>query len=424
MYKFLHAADIHLDSPMQNLAQYDGAPVETLREATRKALDRMVELAIEEKVAFVLIAGDLYDGDWKDFNTPQYLRRKLSELGREGIRVFIVQGNHDAQSQMKKASRLTLPENVYLFDVKQPETVELEELSVAIHGQGFAKRDIEDDLSVHYPEAKPGWLNIGLLHTSCGAFAAHDSYAPSTVSGLAAKGYDYWALGHIHQRQVLHKDDPWIVYPGNLQGRHVNESGAKGCAIVIAEDDRIVDMTHEPCDVLRWARCEVDVSGCDDGDEVLHAVEAVLEGELEAAEGLPLAVRVVLTGATKAHMAVSLYRRHWEEKLRDQTSLRFGEMIWLEKVKVRTRAGIDKAAAMGRDDPLGQLLRSIDAGGDDLFGSLDSLRAEVGKVLDLVPPESRLDEPPLNLDDPEQLERLIEEAKELLIPLLLERGGE
>ncbi|WP_419619235.1 metallophosphoesterase family protein, partial [Thiolapillus sp.] len=151
--KFIHAADIHLDSALHGLERYEGAPVDEIRSATRRAFDNLIELAIEEEVAFILLAGDLYDGDWKDYNTGLYFMQHMARLCDAGIRVFIVAGNHDAASQITK--HLRLPDNVTLFSTKHPETVVLEDLNVAIIGQGFATRAVTDDLSQAYPQGDP-----------------------------------------------------------------------------------------------------------------------------------------------------------------------------------------------------------------------------------------------------------------------------
>lgn len=229
MFKFIHAADIHLDSPLRGLARYEGAPVAELRSATRQALEGLIRTAIEEEVAFVLLAGDLYDGDWRDYNTGLFFASQMSKLRKVGIKVFLISGNHDAQSQITKTIRL--PDNVRQLSTRKPETVLLENVGVAIHGRGFATRAVTEDISATYPDARAGYFNIGMLHTSANGREGHEPYAPCTVQGLAAKGYDYWALGHVHKREVL-SEDPWIVFSGNIQGRHIREQGAKGCSLV------------------------------------------------------------------------------------------------------------------------------------------------------------------------------------------------
>ena len=259
-FKFLHAADIHLDSSLHGLERYDGAPVEEIRSATRRAFDNLIELAIDQKVAFVLLAGDLYDGDWKDYNTGLYFMQRMARLREAGIKVFMVAGNHDAASQITKSLRL--PDNVTLFAAQSPEQVILQDLNVVIHGQSFARRAVTDDISLAYPQGNSQQFNIGLLHTCLDGKPGHEPYAPCTVDGLRSKGYKYWALGHVHQREVV-SQDPWIIFPGNIQGRHIRETGSKGCTLVTVDNAEVVNVEHHKLDVMRWFFCELDVSGID-----------------------------------------------------------------------------------------------------------------------------------------------------------------
>ena len=227
--KFIHAADIHLDSALHGLERYEGAPVDEIRSATRRAFDNLVDLAIDEEVQFVLLVGDLYDGDWKDYNTGLYFVDRMHRLREAGIRVFVVAGNHDAASQITK--HLRLPENVTLFSTKHPEQAVLDDLDVAIYGQGFATRAVTDDISQAYPQGDPQLFNIGLLHTCLDGKPGHEPYAPCTIDGLRSKGYQYWALGHVHKREVI-SEEPWIVFPGNIQGGSDTPAGwASGISI-------------------------------------------------------------------------------------------------------------------------------------------------------------------------------------------------
>ena len=197
MFKFLHAADIHLDSPLRGLAQYPGAPVEQIRQATRRALENLVDLAIREKVAFVLIAGDLYDGDRDDYNSVLFFNQQMKRLDVEGIGVFVIRGNHDAANRM--TTRLNPPSNVTVFPDDEPLSAPLDELKVMIHGQGFATESVLTDLSRDYPPGAEEYFNIGLLHTCAGGVEGHDDYAPCKYDVLKSKRYQYWALGHVHQ---------------------------------------------------------------------------------------------------------------------------------------------------------------------------------------------------------------------------------
>ena len=257
MFSFLHAADIHLDSPLKGLEEYQDAPLEQIRIAARRAFDNLVDLAVEEKVAFVLLAGDLYDGDWKDYNTGIYFLSRMGRLQDAGIRVFMVSGNHDAASQITRSLRL--PGNVTLFPYRHAGTHILDDYGVALYGQSFSDRSVTADLTGNYPQGNPAFFNIGLLHTSLNGRTGHEPYAPCTLDALRSKGYQYWALGHVHQREEV-SSDPWVVFPGTIQGRHIRETGSKGCTLVRVQDERVVSVEHRELDVLRWVLCRVDAA--------------------------------------------------------------------------------------------------------------------------------------------------------------------
>ncbi len=210
--------------------------MDRIRGATRRALENLVHLAIDEDAKFVLLAGDLYDGDWRDYSTAPFLSAQMSKLRQHAIRVFAVSGNHDAESQISRL--LNMPDNVTVFSTRAPQTRLLEELGVAIHGQGLPRRAIPEDLTVSYPSRLKGMFNIGLLHTSATGCEGHATYAPCTLDGLRSRQYDYWALGHVHNREVL-CTEPWIVFSGNIQGRHVREPGPKGCTLVTVRDGQV-----------------------------------------------------------------------------------------------------------------------------------------------------------------------------------------
>ena len=176
MFKFLHAADIHLDSPLRGLDRYEGAPADQIRGATRRAFENLVEVALREEVALVVLAGDLYDGDWRDFNTGLFFVKQMARLKEAGIPAYAVSGNHDATSRITR--RLPLPENVHVFPTGEATTVRLEGVDVAIHGQSFAEQCTTEDLAKNYPAAVSGVFNLGVLHTSMTGRDGHGSYAP------------------------------------------------------------------------------------------------------------------------------------------------------------------------------------------------------------------------------------------------------
>jgi len=415
MFKFIHAADIHLDSPLRGLARYEGVPAAELRAATRQALEGLIRTAIEEEVAFVLLAGDLYDGDWRDYNTGLFFASQMSKLRKAGIKVFLISGNHDAQSQITKTIRL--PDNVRQLSTRKPETVLLEDVGVAIHGRGFAKRAVTEDISATYPAAREGYFNIGMLHTSANGREGHEPYAPCTVPGLAAKGYGYWALGHVHKREVL-SEDPWIVFSGNIQGRHIREQGAKGCSLVMVEDGAVGTVEHRALDVVRWHDVQVDATDADDGDEILERVGQAIQKKIGEDEDVLHAVRVTISGCCGAHVQLQADVNCWINQIRAIGTDVSNGQVWIEKVRIQTRAEIDPERIRAREDAISGLLKSVEDLGsiDEAMEALDGDLAALRKKL---PTELQSGEEALDLDSPAKREQLLAEIQQILIPRLL-----
>jgi DNA repair exonuclease SbcCD nuclease subunit len=418
--RFVHAADIHLDSPLRGLDRYEGAPAGRFRDATRHALENLVELCLVERVDFLVIAGDLYDGNWKDYKTGLFFAAQMAKLRAGGVRVFLVRGNHDAESQITRTLRL--PENVHVFDGQRAETVRLESLGVALHGQSFVNRVVSDDLAAAYPDALPGLFNLGVLHTSATGRPGHDTYAPCTLETLRGRGYDYWALGHVHKREVL-SEEPYVLYPGNLQGRHARETGEKGATLVSVEGGRIVSVEPRALDVVRWAVCEVDAAGALSTDEVLDRVRDALTRAAFAADGRMLAARVLLTGATRIHAALAGDVDRWHNEIRNLANdLGGGEGVWVEKIRLETRAALDLADLAEREDAVGQLVRAL----AELRSDEAAQRALLESVAELKPkllPELREGDDGLRLDDPQLVAALLDDVEQLLLPRLLRGEG-
>lgn len=332
--RFIHTADIHLDSPLRGLSAYQDAPAEQLRGATREAFRQLVTLAIEERVDFIVIAGDLYDGDWPDFNTGLFFCAEMGRLQRAGIPAFVLFGNHDAESHMTRALRL--PDNVRRFSANGCEVHRLEHLKVALHGRSFKKRDTPENLLTSYGEPLRGYVNIGVLHTALEGHADHASYAPCTLEQLHAKGYDYWALGHVHEHRVW-TGRSTICFPGNLQGRSIRETGRRGAVMVTIEDDAPPQLERLYLDVLRWEQVAVDVSACDSLDAVGRAISRALAQLLELDAQVPRALRLTLQGECAAHG--ELFQRGGELRAHVLAELAAlaPERLWLEKVRLDTR---------------------------------------------------------------------------------------
>lgn len=420
MFKFIHSADIHLDSPLKGLELPEDAPHDQIRAATRLALDNMVDLAIREKVSFVVVAGDLYDGDWRDFNTGLFFNQRMAKLRDADIRVFVVSGNHDAASQISKSLRL--PDNVHVFPARNPGSVVIDDLNVAIHGQSYATRSVIDNISVNYPLATSGYFNIGLLHTALSGRDGHEPYAPCTEDGLRGKGYQYWALGHVHHREEV-LCDPWIVFPGNIQGRHIRETGVKGCTLVTVDENQVSQVEHVALDVLRWNLCQVDVNASANTDEVYERVQKDFEKILTEGEGRPIIVRLELQGTTAAHQKLHAQSAYWTEEFRGLAANLGGSGIWLEKVRLKTREQIDPETLMQGDTPIGMLLANLRDIAIDVE-KLPDLDPEMATLLNRLPAELRGGEDPFDPTNPIQWGEIISDVKDLLVARLLNVEGQ
>lgn len=419
MYKFIHAADIHLDSPCRGLQRYESAPVEALRTATRAAFSNLIELAVKEQAEFLLLAGDLYDGDWKDYNTGLFMAAQMARLQRADIRVFIVTGNHDASSRITR--HLAFPDNVTFFSTSQPESIALPNLNTVIHGQGFQSQTQTEDLAAGFPAPKPDGLNIGLLHTSLDGRPGHEPYAPTTMETLLSKGYDYWALGHVHKREVL-SESPWIVFPGNLQGRHARETGPKGATVVCVENGIIADATHHDLDDVRWEVFEIDCSTIRNGGELLNHMHDTFETAANASDSRVLAVRIRLTGATEAHSELSGDLEHWINQIR-ANAIEASDRIWIEKVLLETTSPMDLDSLKSVDGPAGALARTLGELEAGDAASLDhplweDLKDTFHDLLRALPAEYHTLDDAIQWDDPASAATLIRDVKQLLLPRL------
>ncbi|MEP6652539.1 MAG: DNA repair exonuclease [Myxococcales bacterium] len=441
--KFVHAADLHLDSPLRGLERYEGAPVERMRGATRRAFENLIELCLAEDVAFLLLAGDIFDGDWKDYGTGLFFIAQLARLGQAGIPTYLVRGNHDAASQITRY--LPLPADVHELGSRQAETKVLETPrgAVAIHGQSFATRAVTEDLAVDYPLPVRGLFNIGLLHTCVEGRVGHEPYAPCSVAGLTAKGYDYWALGHVHAREVLARD-PWIVFPGNLQGRHAGETGPKGATLVVVEDGRVTAVEARALDVVRWVRCEVDAVDCASAEDAIDAARAALGSAFAQGDGRLVAAPVTLRAGATVHRALVADAEHWKQQLRAIALDVAGDGLWVERVRFKAggeqQQGVvltDAAhgngnanrngnrGAAGDEDAVAQFVTALrNLRRDDV--ELAKLSDEFLELKRKLPSELRegIGDEALRLDDADTLRRLLDEVESLVVGRLAGRHGD
>ena len=362
-FKFLHAADIHLDSPLHGLSRYEGLPVDEIRSATRAAFDNLVQCAIDEDVDFVVIAGDLFDGDWRDMGTGLYFAKAMGRLDQAGIPAFLLAGNHDAASVISRT--VPWPPNVRLFGSRRPETHRLPELSVAVHGQSFSTPAVTENLVLAYPPAEPHAFNIGMLHTALAGRPGHADYAPCSFEELKSRGYDYWALGHVHEFEVV-STEPHVIFPGNVQGRTIRETGAKGAVLVAVDDGEVASVERIELDVIRWVRLDVNCAGAR-MDEVGDLLRSALVGLHGAnASGRPLIARVTLCGETVEAGALHDSAATLRDDVRAIASS-ISPALFVEKVRVEVTEPARTGLVVG--DDLGAMIDEA-ASDPDLIDAL------------------------------------------------------
>lgn len=384
-FRFVHAGDLHLDSPLVGLSQRSRDVAERIDNASRRAFNNLISLATEEECSFVLIAGDVFDGNWRDYRTGLFFVDGMRRLKNANIPAFIVLGNHDAENRF--ASRLKFAENVHLFSHKKAEIQRIEQLAVAVHGRSFPQRDVLENLALTYPPPVEGFFNIGLLHTACTGRVGYDPYAPCTIEQLVNHGYDYWALGHIHDYEQLN-ENPHVVYSGNLQGRQLRESGAKGAVLVTVEEGVITDVKHRALDIIRWDIADVDVSGATD----LHSIEDLTRARLrkcvDAAEGRAVAARVRLFGETNLYGELLKSRSAVAEEIQT-VAADISPDLWIERLQLDTT----RPACVPLVDPtvsgkMKEVMRDLSSGAP----SAQRLEALLADVKSKMPAAARVDE--------------------------------
>ncbi|WP_106498108.1 metallophosphoesterase family protein [Lentibacillus sp. Marseille-P4043] len=297
---FLHAADLHLDSPFKGLARIPEEIFKEVQESTFIALDRLVNVAINKQVNFVLLVGDLFDNEKQSLKGQIHLRDAFEKLKRHHIYVYLSYGNHDYLNGNHYP--ITYPENVFTF---QQETIQHflyeqnGETLASIYGFSYENRAVHDNKAIEFPELNDAIpFHIAMLHGSLQSNTEHDVYAPFQLSDLSKQHFDYWALGHIHKREILSVNPP-IIYPGNIQGRNRKESGEKGCYHVVLNEVGAATTSFIPLQALCFENVSVDISECDQPHQLEIAIQHAL---VEQYHNLgPILVSLTLTSTNPEH---------------------------------------------------------------------------------------------------------------------------
>lgn len=350
-FRFIHTADIHLDSPLRSLALRNADLAELIGDATRQALVRIVDLCLEEQVDALVIAGDLYDGDQTSMKTARFLAGQLQRLHGAGIATFVIRGNHDALSRITK--ELILPESAKVFTGRS-EVIEGEygDLRVAVHGLSFAQQHAPESLLPKYKPPVADAVNIGIMHTSLAGAPGHDLYAPCNVSDLHGSGFDYWALGHVHLRHQ-HAGSRAVVMPGMPQGRDVNEAGEKTVSLVTIRDDRSIVVEERLTSIAQFERLAVDLSAATSWREVVDLAERAIAGARDRTRSEYLVARLRLAGATPLSW---LIRRDRDLLLTELQHRAEGlGRSWVEKLEIATSEPSVSTTGGVAADPVAEL---------------------------------------------------------------------
>ena len=406
-FRFLHAADLHLDTPFTGMRRVDASLVATLRDATTRAFDNLVKAALEHSVAFVVIAGDIYDGPERGVRAQLVFRNGLDRLAQTGIPSFVVHGNHDPVEDGWSAVR-KWPDGVTVFGPESVATVPVErdgQTLALIHGISYARRETRDNLALGFRRDRAECFQVGVLHCNAGAHADYAPYSPCSVDDLMSAGLDYWALGHVHVRHFLYEGSPWIAYPGNLQGLSPkpSELGAKGALLVDVDDGQVASVDFLPLDVVRFDAFDLDIAELVDVAGLIDALVGAARERAATHSGRTAVLRVSLTGRGAVHL--DLRRSH----VRDQvlvpvrTALASATpAVWLDAIDDRTSPELDVAALRGRGDFAADLIATVDsvlatsAGRADLIASyVDGLPSAdllqlLGTAVDAAPPDDEI----------------------------------
>ncbi|GGI45260.1 exonuclease SbcCD subunit D [Paenibacillus marchantiophytorum] len=419
--RFMHAADLHLDSPFKGMSALPERVRERIRESTFEALKELVGLAIREQVDFVLISGDVYDLSDRSLRAQIRFQKALEQLAEHGISTYVIHGNHDPEDG--RAAKLVWPAGVHFFACDRVETITVEKgvrgKIAQIHGISYRNAAVTDNLALQFLQGQEAVCQIALLHTNVDGDPGHDNYAPCRKQDLLAAGMDYWALGHVHTRNVLH-EHPAIVYPGNLQGRSIREIGARGCYIVEMSEDGRAELAFHALDRVRWFHERLSVSGIQSEQALKDLLGEQLERIRSEADGRDAVVRFVLEGRSAVHSLLrkgrALQELTAELRLSEEERSRF---VWVETIEDRTASELDLGALLQESSFLGDLLRysaalqadeaALNGFASEALAALQSLPQAAGNGAAM---------------EPERLRELLRAAEELAADLLSADGGE
>ena len=418
-FKFVHTADLHLDSPFKGISELDEALSQELADATFNAFEKIIELCIEEEVDFLLISGDVYDSQDKSLRAQLKFIDGLDRLSKEGIHTYVVHGNHDPS--IGWASTLRIPENVHVFGGKKVHKLVFQkdgEDLAEIYGFSYHRKDITYSVIPEFEEkvSPTGLFSIALLHCNLSTSTGHEPYAPCMVNDLTGLPIDYWALGHVHNMDIV-KESPMIVYPGNTQGRHIREGGERGCYLVEVNDNNSIKMNFKPTACIKWETRNLPIEGYETIQELMGGIYKIIDDIKDECEERSAICRLNLTG--RGALSQDLMRSSNIDdilsELRENESTET-QFVWIEKIKIETSSPIDREKLREAGDFIGEVV--------GMYDELYEKETERQKLIEAM--QSLFESPRgrkyLEMFDDDEILELIKKAELLSIDLLM--GGE
>jgi len=382
--RFIHAADLHLDTPYKGLSNVNHELASRLKDATVKSFRRIIDLCISEKVDFLLIAGDIFDSEAQSLGAQLFFARELKRLGNENIPAFIIAGNHDPLNSWMK--ELEMPGKVYQFGSEKVERVPVEKNGQRIadvYGVSFQTHTVDWNLAQQFVIGNdPAPFSIALMHGTLDTASAKHSYAPFSLNDVRGKGFDYWALGHVHKRQVAMDAFPAVVYPGNPQGRDFGETGQRGCYLVEIEDQQAPLLKFMPTQSILFNELTVDITGLETINQLPDLINDAIAGRGEMEQNSSLMVRILIKGRTPLH---ALLNQPGETDriigLFNDGQLIKKSFTWIDHIELDTTPDVDLDELRKGNDFQAEILKSFDllhAHPDLLNEMLESLYTDFG----------------------------------------------
>lgn len=360
-FRFIHCGDLHLDSPFTGLGHTDSDIKKILYDASFQAFEKVLDYGLEEKASFVLIAGDIYDSLTRSLRAQLNFRDLVRKAGKEGLSIYVVHGNHDPLDSW--TARVSFPDNLFRFPDRLSSVTHYEDGSplAEIWGISYARKETSENLARRFSgiPRERDIFRIGLLHCNVGGVSTlHQNYAPCSLGDLIDGPVDYWALGHVHEMNILHDSSPMVVYPGNIQGRHMKEQGEKGCFLVSVDSGRVDGMEFLPTSEVLWMEEQISLSGNEEIADIHDLVGAACDRIRSLARGRLSIARLSLTGTSDLQSFLNnpLFLDQLVQTFRDRERNRL-DLVWIESIRNRTRGPSDLSELKDSDSFLSDFLR-------------------------------------------------------------------